>query len=104
MNNYLTRLITQILTKNEEARDDWMLTIKEVHDRELMIWYMDKSEYYDALFSGRLSNVQTISRVWRWVQEKRPELRGKTWEERQRQAGMVASEVAEFKNLQSSLF
>jgi len=104
MNNYLTRLVVQILAHNEDARDDWMLTIREVHERELGIWYMTKAEYFDALFSNKLSNVQTIARIWRLAQEKRPELRGKTWEERQKQSGLLASEFAEDQLIQSSLF
>jgi hypothetical protein len=104
MNNYLTRLVVQILVNNEDARDDWMLTIREVHERELSIWYMDKSEYFDAFFSGKLSNVQTIGRIWRLAQEKRPELRGKNWEERQKQSGLLAAEFAEEQLIQASLF
>jgi len=104
MTNYLTRLVVQILINNEDARDDWMLTIREVHERELNIWYLSKADYFDALFSGKLSNVQTIARVWRLAQEKKPELRGKNWEERQRQSGMLASEFAEEQLIQASLF
>ena len=104
MNNYLTRLVVQILVNNEDARDDWMLTIREVHERELSIWYMSKADYFDAFFSGKLSNVQTIGRIWRLAQEKRPELRGKNWEERQKQSGLLAAEFAEEQLIQASLF
>ncbi len=38
------------------------------------------------------------------MQEKHPELRGDTWEERQRQGGMVAMEFAEEKFHQLELF
>lgn len=104
MNKYLSRLITVILTNDEDARDDWMSTIKQVHDKELSVWCFDKTQYYDALFSNKLSNVHTIKRLWQLVQEKYPELRGQTWEERQRQGGMVAKEIAEEKYYQTSLF
>lgn len=104
MTQYLARLVTQILINNQDARDDWMLTIKEVHDRELQIWYLTPADYYDAFFSEKLSNVQTIIRLWRLVQEKRPELRGKTWEERQRMGGMMAKEFHDIENVQSKLF
>ena len=96
---YLTRLIKQILVKDEASRDDWMLTIKQVHDKEMELWCYEKTEYYDAFFKGHLSNVHTIKRLWQLVQEKFPELRGVTWEERQRQGGMVASEFAQFNQL-----
>lgn len=104
MNKYLTRLVTNILVNDTEARDNWMLTIKQVHDREMQIWYYKESEYYEAFFSQKLSNVHTIKRLWQLVQEKYPELRGETWEERQRQGGMVALEMAEERFIQMSLF
>lgn len=104
MNNYLSRLIKVILMYDEDARDDWMDTIRQVHDKEMNVWCYDKCQYYDALFSNKLSNVHTIKRLWQLVQEKYPELRGKTWEERQRQGGMVAREMAEDSYYQTSLF
>lgn len=106
MNNYLTRLVTQILINHEECRDDYMLTIKMVHDRELKIWWLDTTEYYNALFSNKLSNVQTIGRLWRLIQEKRPELRGKSWEDRQKKAGAyVDEELSEMEAaIQTTLF
>lgn len=97
MNKYLSKLIHSILSNNEKSRDDWMLMIKEVHDREMVIWAFTPDDYYKAFFSGKLSNVQTIIRLWRLLQEKCPELRGETWEERQRQGGMLAREIAEEK-------
>lgn len=99
MNRYLTRLIKNILLNDESARDNWMDTIRQVHEKEMALWCYTKDQYYDAFFSGYLSNVQTIQRLWRLVQEKYPELRGKTWEERQKQGGMVASELAEITQL-----
>jgi hypothetical protein len=104
MNNYLSRLIKNILIKDEVSRDDWMLTIKYVHDKELELWSYTKEEYYKAFFSNKLSNVHTIKRLWQFVQEKFPELRGKTWEERQRQGGMVAAEMVEEKIIQLEMF
>lgn len=103
LNSYLTRLIIQILINNKESRDDWMLTVKEVHDREMMVWYINKSEYYDAIFSNKLSNVQTITRIWRLAQEKRPELRGEQWEQRQKLAGIISDEMVDENNVQYKL-
>lgn len=99
MNRYLTRLIKNILLNDVNARDNWMDTIRQVHDKEMAIWCFTKEQYYDALFGDHLSNVHTIKRLWQLVQEKYPELRGKSWEERQRQGGMVASEMAEIRQL-----
>lgn len=104
MTNYLARLITQILINDEDARDDWMLCVRQVHERELAIWYMSKEQYFEAFFSEKLSNVQTIARLWRLIQEKRPDLRGKTWEERQRMGGLMAKEFADMETIQSKLF
>lgn len=104
MNKYLTKLIKHILVNDVDARDDWMSTIRQVHDKEMALWCFEKQQYYEAFFSGNLSNVHTIKRLWQLVQEKYPELRGKTWEERQRQGGMIASEMVQEKILQLSLF
>jgi len=104
MNKYLTRLITNILHNNVDARDNWMQTIKEVHDKEMQLWCFTESEYYKAFFGGHLSNVHTIKRLWQMVQEKHPQLRGETWEERQRQGGMMAQEIHEIGSFQLELF
>jgi hypothetical protein len=104
MNKYLSKLVKHTLLTNEDARDDWMLTIKTVHDKEMQIWCLSKEDYYDAFFSDKFSNVDTIKRLWAMVQEKFPELRGQKWEERQRQAGLIAKEIAEDKYHQMELF
>lgn len=104
MNKYLTRLITHILIEDELARDDWMDTIRQVHEKEMSLWCYSKQEYFDAFFSGKLSNVHTIKRLWQLVQERHPHLRGTTWEERQMQGGMMAKEMAEEKYYQLELF
>jgi len=89
----MTKTISTILLKSEEARDDILLTIQFVHDEELLMWGILKTDYYNAFFSAKLSSVHTIARTWRLVQEKRPKLRGKLWEERQKQAGILAAEI-----------
>ena len=60
--------------------------------------------YYAVFFTEKLSNVHTIKRLWQLVQENREDLRGKTWEERQRQGGMVAKEMVEINIQQLKLF
>lgn len=104
MNYYLTNLIRYILMKDEDARDNWMSTIRQVHDREMSLLGIEVTDYYNALFSERLSNVHTIKRLWQLVQEKHPELRGETWEERQRQGGMIALDMVNSKYRQLSIF
>jgi hypothetical protein len=104
MNKYLSRLVKHTLLSNEECRDDLLLTIKNVHDKEMQIWCYNKEQYYDAFFGGNLSSVHTIGRIWRLVQERFPELRGKEWEQRQKQAGMISQEIAEIKYHQIQLF
>ena len=97
MNKYLSKLVKYTLVSNLDARDDLMLLVKIIHDKEMQHWSYSKTQYYDAFFSGNLSNVHTIGRLWRLVQEKFPELRGKEWEERQRQAGLISKQVVEKK-------
>jgi hypothetical protein len=104
MQKYLSRLVKHTLLSSEECRDDLLLTIKYVHDKEMQIWCYNKEQYYDAFFGGNLSSVHTIRRIWQFTQEKFPELRGKDWEERQKQAGLMSKEIIDSKNAQLDLF
>lgn len=89
----ITRLIYNILTQDIETRDNWMRTIKKVHQTEMTIKGINRSDYFDAFFNEKLTNVHTIKRMWQKVQEDFPKLRGVTWEERQRQGGKVAKDM-----------
>ena len=102
--NYLTKLIFTILSKNEEARDNQLLVIKTIHDFELSMLGGDKTTYYDFFFQGKLSSTLTISRIWRKVQEENENLRGKEWELRQVQAGLVSIEMVMASKGQLRLF
>lgn len=94
-----------MLYNNPELRDDWVSTIRMVHDIEMSINGIVQQDYYYAVFfTEKLSNVHTIKRLWQLVQENREDLRGKTWEERQRQGGMVAKEMVEINIQQLKLF
>ena len=95
LNRYITKLVVSILRNNEIARDDIMIVIKTIHDFELSILKKNTADYYEAFFSGSLSSVSTISRVWRKVQENMPELRGREWELRQIKAGEISMEMIE---------
>jgi hypothetical protein len=95
LNKYVTKLVLSILRNNEQSRDDIMIVIKTIHDFELSVLKKNTSDYYDAFFSGSLSSVSTISRVWRKIQENMPDLRGKEWELRQIKAGEIKIEMIE---------
>jgi len=104
-NKNLTKVIFTLLYNNPELRDDWVSTIRMVHDIEMSINGIVQQDYYYAIFfTEKLSNVHTIKRLWQLVQENREDLRGKTWEERQRQGGMVAKEMVEINIQQLKLF
>jgi hypothetical protein len=93
-NKNLTKLIVQLLTENYDLRDDWMTTIRMIHDKEMETHNIVQQDYYYAVFfTDKLSNTYTIKRLWQMVQEHRTDLRGKTWEERQRQGGMISKEM-----------
>jgi len=92
--SYISQMVINTLTKNEEARDNMMYVVKAIHDYEMSVFSIDKKDYYDAVFSERLSSIKTIDRIWRKVQEENPELRGKEWLQRQIQAGVVSQEIA----------
>ena len=89
--NYITRLTIDLLTKNAESRDDMMLCVRYIHDFEMALFNVNKSNYYDALFGGKLSSIKTLDRVWRRVQLEHKSLRGVEWLERQVQAGLVSA-------------
>ena len=94
INVSLIQLIYNILDNHADTRDDWMLCIKKIHSIEMTIHGISKSDYFDKLFEmdgegeyPYFSNVHTIKRLWQKVQEDFPNLRGLTWETRQKQGG-----------------
>lgn len=95
MNNkgFISRMIYYILVNDIPSRDNWMLVVKKVHDIEMINYRISINDYYDALFSDKLTNPQTISRIWRKIQEHNIELRGNQWEERQSQGGYMKKEI-----------
>lgn len=100
----LIRLIYNILNESLEARDNWMLTIKEVHTMEMRIKGISKQDYFEHFFNDDLSNVHTIKRLWQKVQEEFPNLRGKTWAERQKQGGQYVVDSLKIDKSQMTLF
>jgi hypothetical protein len=90
----LIQLIYNILSNDSETRDDWMLCIKEIHSIEMKLHGISKNDYFDKLYEKDdegeypyFSNVHTIKRLWQKVQEDFTNLRGLTWETRQKQGG-----------------
>ena len=90
---YVSKMVAGILHQNIEARDNVYVVVKIIHDFELSVLEKDKHDYYELFFSEQLSSFKTIDRIWRKVQEEKPELRGKNWELRQVQAGKISIEV-----------
>ncbi len=101
--NYISKLVLTILTNSDEAKDDMLLVVKNIHDFEMSVLNIDKSEYYTAFFGNKLSSVKTIDRIWRKIQEDVPSLRGKSWELRQIQSGQISLQYVSDK-LQLRLF
>lgn len=99
-NEKLSTKIKTLLAKNKACRDNMMLTVSMLHEMELKQFGKGKKEYFDLLFSGKLSSIKTIDRMWRYVQEKNAHLRGKKWKERQ----MAAKEIKKEFYQQKSLF
>lgn len=90
----LTKRVFFLILNNSELRDDWIATVKSIHDEELMKLGIPIESYYEAFFTaGKLSNIDTIKRIWALLQEKNKGLRGSLWEERQKQGGMIAKEM-----------
>ena len=100
----LQRLVFNVLTESVESRDDWMLSVKNIHELEMQIYGIGKADYFDALHGGRLTNVQTVSRIWRKIQEEYPALRGEEWEDRQRQGGKISKNGVHLNKNQLCLF
>ena len=68
-NKNLTKVIFNLLVTNEDLRDDWVSTIRMVHDIEMATHGIVQQDYYYAVFyTPKLSNVHTIKRIWQMVQ------------------------------------
>ena len=101
----LTKLIVRLLIDNYVLRDDWLELVRMIHTQEMETNNISKQDYYDSVFfTNKLSNTYTIKRMWGMVQEKRADLRGNDWEERQRQGGMMAKKMILFDKTQLKLF
>jgi len=94
INVSIIELIYNILSNDKETRDDWMLCTKEIHSIQMKLHGISKADYFDKLYEKNnegeyhyFSNVCTIKRLWQKVQEDYPNLRGLTWETRQKQGG-----------------
>jgi hypothetical protein len=99
------KLIYNILTSKDETRDDWLLTIKMVHDYEMIQMGIPNAEYYESLFEKRiLTNVHSIIRDWRKVQQDNEHLRGEEWSERQKCSNTFKEEYKYYTDKQYSLF
>ena len=99
------KLIYNILTSKDETRDDWLLTIKMVHDYEMIQMGIPNAEYYESLFEKRiLTNVHSIIRDWRKVQQDNEHLRGEEWSERQKCSNTFKEEYKSYTDKQYSLF
>ena len=97
-------MIYYLLVNDIPSRDDWMLVVKKVHDIEMVNYGIDKVDYYDSLFSFKLTNPQTISRIWRKIQEHNIELRGQNWEDRQKTSRYVREKISEGEFFQLDMF
>ena len=81
--NELNQIVEDVLKEHPEARDD---------DHKLFIWvcYYQKPELLNETFSkafwnhneNGLPSFETITRIRRKAQEKKPELRGKAYDKR----------------------
>jgi hypothetical protein len=101
---FISRMIYYLLVNDIPSRDDWMLVVKKVHDIEMVNYGIDKVDYYDSLFSFKLTNPQTISRIWRKIQEHNIELRGQNWEDRQKTSRYVREKISEGEFFQLDMF
>ena len=104
-NKTLTKSVFKILCNNPELRDDWLGKVRAIHDEEMILNNISEKEYYQTVFfTEKLSNTDTIKRIWALIQEKKEELRGLKWEERQRQGGIVSKDIIFFDIQQLKLF
>ena len=89
MKTNILRLVTECLWQDVDSRDDVYLVYKFIYDLELKKMGVDKKEFYDLFIGKNLTNPYTIRRIWNRQQELFPLLRGKCWEERQKNAGFI---------------
>jgi hypothetical protein len=99
------KLIYNILTTRVETRDDWLLMLQMVHNYELKQYNIEKTQYYEALFEKRiLTNVHTIIRYWRKVQQENEHLRGEKWDERQQESNNFRKNYKQITQYEYCLF
>lgn len=73
-----------ILKSIPETRDNDRLLVSEIWNQEIGLVYF--SDFLSELERGNISHFETITRIRRRLQEKRPELRGESYEMRQHHA------------------
>jgi hypothetical protein len=88
--NQLKKLVIHHLKEFPKTRDDVFYLIKMLHDWQMEHYNIPQSKYYDYLFGEKLFSTKTIDRTWRKALADHPELRGKNWQKRQIQAGLMA--------------
>lgn len=94
MKDNLKQLVKEALEYNVYVRDS---------DHRLVAWIWRKeikNEWGDDVINllnmDKLTSWESIARCRRKIQEEHPELRGKTWEDRQKKSVEVAAEMTNY--------
>ena len=93
INLTIDRLIYNVLTLDIEARDNWMRTIKIIHETEMTLKGIGRAEYFVCFFNEEFTNIHTIKRRWSAIQTEYPKLRGAEYDTRQKQGGQFVLEI-----------
>lgn len=86
-------LVELVLRVLPETRDDDNKLLAACWRREMARLNLDSKDTLIALSAGKLSSPETITRCRRKIQETKPELRGKRWNERHGVEEVVKEEM-----------
>lgn len=89
--------IEKLLKDHPSLRDDDNLLIAKVWSTELKNRGFTKLNLMDEFAGGNLTSPESITRVRRRLQEKNPNLRGLTYENRQERGNKIKSIIKSFK-------
>lgn len=89
--------VEKILKEHQSARDD-SLTLYEFYlNRCLISKTTPINEIFAKIRADEISSIESVSRCSRLIQNSRPELRGKLYEDRHKKAEEVKKELSKEK-------
>ena len=86
--------VFSLLTDEPETRDDDRLLMALIWKKETAATTAEA--LFKELIEGKLSHSESVCRMRRKIQEKHPNLRGKTWDVRHKMEGAICQQLTFF--------